>query len=271
MPVLEHNGVRLSYDVTGTGAPVIFVQGVGIHGSGWRPQVDALRARFTCLTFDNRGIGRSSPVRRLTVEQMAGDVLGLMDACGWADAHLVGHSLGGLVALRVALAARGRVRSLALLCTFARGRDAARSARMLWLGLRSRVGTRAMRRRAFLGIVLPPEALASGDLEAIAAGLAPIFGHDLADHPAVEMAQLKAMRREDVTAELPRLAGVPTLVVSARHDPIAPPALGRAIADGIPGARYELLEHTSHGAPIHDADRVNALLLEHFERVAVAT
>ena len=153
---------------------MIFVQGVGIHGGGWRPQVDALRARFTCLTFDNRGIGRSSPVRRLTVEQMAGDVLALMDACGWADAHLVGHSLGGLVALRVALAARGRVRSLALLCTFARGRDAARSARMVWLGTRSRVGTRAMRRRAFLGIGLPPMPSPAGILEAIAAGLAPI-------------------------------------------------------------------------------------------------
>src|SRR3954447_6370523 len=85
MPALEHNGVRLSYDVTGTGAPVIFVQGVGIHGGGWRPQVDALQERFTCLTFDNRGIGRSSPVRRLTVEQMASDVVGLMEACGWAD------------------------------------------------------------------------------------------------------------------------------------------------------------------------------------------
>jgi aminoacrylate hydrolase len=71
------------------------------------------------------------------------------------------------------------------------------------------------------------------------------------------------MRRADVTADLPRLANTPTLVVSARHDPIAPPALGRRIADGIPGARYELLEDASHGAPIQHRARINALLREH--------
>ena len=134
MAILDRGDVQIWYDVTGTGPPVLVIQGVGLHGGGWRPQVDALAQEFACATFDNRGVGRSGAVRSVTVDAMVRDALAVMDACGWAAAHVVGHSLGGLVALRAALDAPDRVRSLALLCTFARGREAGSSARMMWLG-----------------------------------------------------------------------------------------------------------------------------------------
>jgi pimeloyl-ACP methyl ester carboxylesterase len=95
---------------------------------------------------------------------------------------------------------------------------------------------------------------------------APFLGHDLADHPPIEGQQLAALRAEDVTSELHEISA-PTLVVSAAHDPIAPPALGRALATAIPGARYELLSDQAHGAPILAAETVNALLLAHLDRV----
>jgi pimeloyl-ACP methyl ester carboxylesterase len=175
--------------------------------------------------------------------------------------------MGGLVALRLALASPKRVRSLALLCTFATGDVPTRpSPRMMWLGLLTRVGSRRSRRRAFLRMVLPPDALAREDRDALAARLAPLFGHDLADHPPIVMKQLGAMRGYDLTPRLGELAGVPTLVVSAAHDPIAPPSAGRAIAAGLPGARYVEIADASHGVPIQQADRVNALLLDHFAR-----
>ena len=81
--------------------------------------------------------------------------------------------------------------------------------------------------------------------------------------PAVESAQLAAMRGYDATPGLGRLAAIPTLVVSAGHDPIAPPALGRALAAGIPGARYVLLPDAAHGVPLLAADTINELLLTH--------
>jgi pimeloyl-ACP methyl ester carboxylesterase len=184
---IEHRGCRLAYNVRGDGPPVLLIQGVGLHGDGWRPQVDELAARNRCLTFDNRGMNRSQPIGvPLSVEQMAEDALVLMDAQGWESAHVVGHSLGGLIALHLALSARKRVRSLALLCTFARGRDATRlSPWMIWTGLRARIGTRRQRRRAFLKLVLPSETLAASDPDALAERLAPIFGHDLAGQPPV--------------------------------------------------------------------------------------
>src|SRR4051812_16154786 len=104
---LTHRGCPLSYRVTGSGPPVVLIQGVGVSGDGWRPQFAALSEQFACLTFDNRGVGRSVPAGEpITVSQMAEDVLVLMDAAGWASAHLVGHSLGGPVALHAALCAR---------------------------------------------------------------------------------------------------------------------------------------------------------------------
>jgi pimeloyl-ACP methyl ester carboxylesterase len=266
--ILEHAGCRLAYEVGGDGPPVLFIQGVGVHGRGWTPQVEALSPEFRCLAFDNRGMGRSRPAsRRLSVEQMAEDARALMDAQRWEAAHVVGHSLGGLVATELALAAPARVRSLSLLCTVARGRDATRpSGRMLWIGLRSALGPRRWRRRAFLEIVLTPEERIRGDLDATAARLEPLFGHDLAVRAPGTIGQLRALRAYDATPRLGRLGAVPTLVLSAAHDPIAPPRFCRTLAAAIPGARYVELPDAAHGAPIQCADGVNALLRDHLRQ-----
>lgn len=265
---VEHRGCKLHYRVEGQGPRVLFIQGVGVHGDGWRPQVHGLASQFECLTFDNRGIGKSQPIGEpITVELMADDALAVMTAAGWDSAHVVGHSLGGLVAQHLALSARPRVQSLALLCTFARGKDAGKlTPWMFWVGMRTRVGTRRMRRMAFLQIVMPPEALAIADREKLAADLAPLFGHDLADHPPAEMKQLNAMKKYDATPRLAELAGLPTLVVSATHDRIARPESGKAIAAGIPGAKFVEEPDASHGLPIQFAERVNEMLREHVNR-----
>jgi len=261
----EHLGCRLAFRVDGSGPPVVLIQGVGVSGSGWTPQVDALRDEFACLTFDNRGMGASQPMGApITVRQMADDALWLMDQLGWGSAHVAGHSLGGPVALEMALSHPARVRSLCLMNTIARGRDAtALTPRMLWLGMRSRIGPRRARRRAFLEIVMPPDALASVDRDALAAELAPLFGHDLADQPPVAMKQLGALRAYDATDRLGRITGIPTLVMSAAHDPIAPPRHGHALANAIAGARYVEFDDASHGLPLQHAARVNDLLREH--------
>ena len=264
--VVEHRGCRIAYSVTGSGPAVLLIQGVGVQGAGWRPQTAELVAGHTCLWFDNRGMGRSQPVgAEITVAQMADDARAVLDAERIPSAHVVGHSLGGLVALQLALAARHCVRSIALLCTFTGRRTAAPlTPRMVWLGLRARVGTRSMRRRGFLRLVLPPGATADAD------ELAQLFGHDLADQPPVVPAQLRAMQATDVSERLGELAGLPALVVTAAHDPIAPPRAGQALRAGLTGARYVEVANASHGLPITHADLVNRLLREHFAVVESA-
>lgn len=260
----EQDGCRLGYDLRGRGPGVLFLQGVGVQGDGWRPQTDALTDRLACLTFDNRGVGRSRPAgAAITVERMAADAAAVLDAAGWPAADVVGHSLGGPVALELALRHPDRVRSLVLMCTFAGGKTAAPlTPRMLWLGARARVGTRRMRRRGFLRLLYAPAGYPS-DPDAAAAALAPLFGHDLGDTPPAAGDQLRALRAYDATARLGELSGKRVLVLTAAHDPIAPPSAGRALAAGIPGSRYVEVPDASHGLPITHADRVNELLAEH--------
>ena len=80
MPVIDTAGARIYYTREGTGPPVLLVQGVGVIGHGWKPQVDGLRDAFTLITIDNRGIGRSTSAAPPTIEQMAGDVIAVADA-----------------------------------------------------------------------------------------------------------------------------------------------------------------------------------------------
>jgi len=256
---------EIAYHAAGSGPAVLCIQGVGVIGEGWRPQIDALSSRFRMIAFDHRGIGGSSPGRPpLTIEQMAADAVAIADAAGADRFHVVGHSMGGLIAQHVAVSAPSRLLSLALLCTFPDGRNAtAFSVRLMMLGLRSRIGTRAMRRRGMLRLIMPDAYLRTVDASRLAQDLARLFGRDLGDQPPIVMKQLRAMKRYGEVAWPGGQGRVPTLVVSGAHDPIAPPKFGRALAAQIPGARYVEFDQASHALPIQCADDVNALLAEH--------
>jgi pimeloyl-ACP methyl ester carboxylesterase len=266
MPTLETPGASLHYSWAGAGPPVLLIQGVGVVGDGWTPQVDGLKDRFTLISFDNRGIG-SSTIRdgRLTIEDMAGDALAVVDAVGFDRVHVVGHSMGGVIAQAVALHSPHRVKSLAFLCTFARGKDGSHvTLAMLATAMRMRIGTRPMRRNAFLELIMPARYLQQVDRPALASRLQPLFGHDLADQPTIVMKQLRAMSKFDAGARLRELAPIPTLVVAAAEDRIAIPSSGRALAAAIPGAKYVEIPDAGHGLPIHRADETNALLAGHW-------
>ncbi|HXW07143.1 MAG TPA: alpha/beta fold hydrolase [Vicinamibacterales bacterium] len=266
MATIDRGGARIHYQAAGHGPAVLLIQGVGLVGEGWRPQIEGLRDRFTLVAPDNRGIGRSvAPAGRLTIEDMATDALAVMDAMGAERFHLAGHSMGGIIAQEVALRAPARVRSLALLCTFARGSQGSKlTPALLIAAIRMRIGTRRMRRHAFLELVMPSAYLRGQDTDRLAEDLRPLFGHDLAEQPSIAMRQLRAMARYDSSGRLAALGGIPTLVVAASGDRIAVPAYGRALTAAIPGARYVEIGDAGHGVTIQRADEVNGLLASHF-------
>jgi pimeloyl-ACP methyl ester carboxylesterase len=247
------------------------IQGVGAVGTSPNPQIERLTKHYTCLTFDNRGIGASQPAgRKVTVEQMASDALRLLDEVGWESAHVVGHSLGSLTALQLALRAKKRVRTLTLLCAFARGADAVQlSAALLWIIARIKLGPRWIRRQAFMELVLAPEELRAarrGGINRVARRLEGVLGHDLGDIPPVTSAQVAAMRSQNLTPRLRELAGIPTLVINGEKDPLAKPASGKALAAAIPGARYMEIRGTSHAMPILQDEACAKLILEHLRQ-----
>jgi 3-oxoadipate enol-lactonase len=117
--------MRIAWESTGDGAPVLLVQGLGYGRWGWDPVVPGLAERYRVLTFDNRGIGESDkPDGPYTAREMAGDALQVLDEAGVDRAHVVGASLGGMIAQEVAAAAPGRVGRLVLCCTTPGGPDA---------------------------------------------------------------------------------------------------------------------------------------------------
>jgi pimeloyl-ACP methyl ester carboxylesterase len=115
-------GARIAYELRGTlrgRRPwLVLVQGLGFDRSGWRPVVGRLGRRFRLVLIDNRGSGRSDPPDdSLTVRDMARDVISVMDAAGIETAHVLGVSLGGMVAQEVAIGYPARVDHLVLCCT----------------------------------------------------------------------------------------------------------------------------------------------------------
>lgn len=273
MPSLDRGGWLLHYEVAAEAGedsehnkrpPVLLIQGCGVAGEGWRPQFDALARDHRVAFFDHRGIGKSELGGPVTIAEMTNDARAVLDALGWSSAHVVGHSMGGVVAQQLGLDAPERVRSLALLCTFYRGRDGARlTPWLLWISLRMRLGPRAARRRAFLEMVMPAALLTTSDRDAMAAEVGAVFGRDLADQPGIAMQQVRALGAHDASARLDQLSSIPTLVVSATEDRIAPRAQGRALAGAIRGSRYVEIAEAAHGVTIQKADEITELLREH--------
>ena len=265
MPVLPTRGARIRYSRTGAGEALLLIQGVGAVGDAWMPQVEALRYRFNVITFDNRGIGASAITKgRLTIESMADDALAILDAEGIDRCHVVGHSMGGLIAMQLALTSPRRVKSLALLSTFPDGKSGSRLTVSNFLtGIRTRIGTKAMRRRAFLSLVLSRAGMRPENIGRLTAQMTNLFGRDLADQPSIIMRQLRAMSRFDPTWRLRSLASIRTLVVTGEEDRIAVPAYGRKLAAAIPGAVYMELAKAGHAVPIESAALINRLISEH--------
>ena len=276
MNSVNTRGAQLSYSRTGVGDAVLLIQGVGAVGNAWRPQVEALRHKFSVITFDNRGIGASTITDggRLTIEGMAEDALAILDAEGINRCHVVGHSMGGLIATQLALMWPRRVESLALLCTFPDGRSGSRLTFDTFLtGVRTRIGTRRMRREAFLSLVLSTAGMEDSARPGLEATITELFARDLADQPSIIMRQLRAMARYDAMWRLRSLGSIRTLVMSGEQDRIAKPEYGRALAAAIPGAAFVEVAYAGHALPIESPWIVNRLLAEHLgdERRRIAS
>jgi 3-oxoadipate enol-lactonase len=246
--------MSLHVERTGSGRRVLFIQGVGVAGCGWSPQVEALHGDLAW--FDNRGIG-ASPGKPGSVEDMARDALDVMDGLGWADALLVGHSLGGVIAQQVAVLAPERVTGLALLCTFAQGSAAISLApRDMWLNMRTVIGTASMRRTAFFELVTDPSLPST---EENMGALEKVFGRKLSALPPAARAQVMALSRADLRASITDFSG-PRLVLSATHDRVAPIGQGRALAAVLQTPLVEV--PGGHAVTVQEASLVNRYLAD---------
>jgi 3-oxoadipate enol-lactonase len=133
MPKIRANGIELFFEESGAGEPLLLIAGFACDHTNWRKLVPSLASSYRLITFDNRGVGQStSPATPYTIDQMAEDTIGLLDAIDLTSVHIAGHSMGGQIALELALACPGRVKSLILLSSCAKMDERGRTVIELW-------------------------------------------------------------------------------------------------------------------------------------------
>jgi 3-oxoadipate enol-lactonase len=245
MPKAGAGGIELYYESAGDGEPLLLIQGMsGTHVAWGEPFRSALEAEFDCVVFDNRGVGLSGDVSEpFTIAEMAADAAALLDALGIESAHVLGISMGGMIAQELALAQPDRLHSLTLGCSYCGG-----------------PGSQLMDPTDFQGLA---EAMASGDQDRVframyELNLSPGFRAEESRFPEfVAMAaaapvprqtvelQLQAIIGHDTSARLPGLS-LPTLVIHGTVDRVLGYPNGPLIASLIPAAKLETLDEVGH-------------------------
>ena len=261
---LTKTGPRLSYQVFGSqGPPVLFIMGFGMPGAVWGPQVDELQSDHRCCHYDHLGVGESDrgPFLR-TIPAMADDAVRILDDLSWDQAHVVGVSMGGMIAQELALRSADRCQSLTLVATHGGAPVASlptlRGMRFFVQGL---FGGQKNRMRSLPRLLYPDEFLESIGPTAIRSHLDVRLGHP----PALRtvLGQLYAVWRHSTESRLPEIQ-MPTLLVRPGKDILIRPTQTDRLAQRIPNARVLRFDDSGHGVTFQKAAELNAALREHF-------
>jgi len=253
VPFADVRGQRLHYeDTAGAGPVVAFSHGLLMDASMWDAQVEALRGRYRCIAWDERGHGQTGTAYEdFTYEDSADDLAGLLRSLGIERATLVGMSQGGYLTQRAAARHPGIAQALVLISTQATQEEQAKVA--VYDALID----------AWEGGGLTDELA-----ETIAAL---IIGSDYAETGTwvakwkrIDRANLRTIyrplvTRRDFTARLPEL-DVPALVIWGEQDPAIAKDHARRLADGLPQGRLEIVPGAGHGVNFTHPEAVNALL-----------
>jgi aminoacrylate hydrolase len=239
-------------------APTIVLSaGLGGLGTFWQPQFTALSERFHVIAYDHRGTGANKGVlpEHYTIAAMADDVVSILDRAEVERCHFMGHALGGLVGLQLALSFPSRVSGLVLVnawqtvSSHTRRCFAARLALLEGSGLEAYVQAQP--------IFLYPAAWLMQHEDRVAREVA----HGIAHFQGVEnlTKRIGALMAFDVSARLAEIR-IPTLVAGTRDDVLVPYLCSEALAAGIPGAKLWLAAEGGHASTTTDPEGFNFAL-----------
>ncbi|HEV2477834.1 MAG TPA: alpha/beta fold hydrolase [Candidatus Dormibacteraeota bacterium] len=258
MPSANANGVELEYDTFGdpAGAPLLLIGGLGVQMIGWDEEFCELLASrgFRVIRYDNRDVGLSTWMdggAGYTLDDMAADAVGLLDALGIPAAHIAGASMGGFIAQLVALNHPERVLTLTSMISGPNGEDQVQPTPQAMALLMTPV-PETRQARIDLGLRSKKELLGPADPFDESYERARVArAIDRAYHPAGFVRQLQAIGA--ASSRVSRLAElrVPTLVVHGDADILVPVENGRLVAAAIPGARLLEIPGMGHDIPQH--------------------
>ena len=258
MKALRPDGAEIAWYDEGSGTPILLIMGLAYPAAAWFRQVPVLASRHRVLTLDNRGSGATglAPGAPYTVEQLAGDCVAVLDEAGVEQAHVVGISMGGLMAQELALSYPARVQSLTLMASHP-GTAAGVWPQDVMDFLQARLGMPVEERSEFSipfnYVPSTPRELIEEDWRVREAGTAGPEGYAAQGGTGIWCGYER----------LPSMS-VPTLVVHGAQDRLVVPANGEKLAAAIPDAKLALVEGANHLLTTDQCDEVNALLLEWF-------
>jgi len=253
MTTVSIGDADIYFEEHGSGEPVLLVAGLGGAGSYWAPNVAAFASRYRTVIHDHRGTGSSTHSRiQYSIEQMADDVLRLMDKLGIESAHLVGHSTGGAIGQVLAIDHPERLKSVVLYASWTRSDPfmhrlmAARRSLVLDSGSLAYLRTTPV-------FLYPDWWVNEND-----ALLASREDKGIAKFPPAEIvaSRIDAVLAFDRTQDLPRI-GIPTLVLCAKDDFLTPLYFSEALAKEIPGAKLSILPRGGHACSEVMAEEFN--------------
>ena len=260
MPVLERKRHFIHFETLGDpgNPPLLLIMGLALSSRAWDRLPELMARRFHVIAFDNRGTGKSARVGvAYRMGSLANDAAAVLAAAGVGSAHVFGISMGGMIAQELAIRHPGRVRSLALGCTFASWRKGTPPSMRTKLDLLL-LNMGFVNRHRIGRILVGAEWHAANPLGAVE-------WIKRAERTALRFAtaQVLAIARHHT---LPRLSQIraPTLVITGGADRLVPPANSEVLAQSIPGARLLVLPGAGHCFPLErEAETVRALT-EHF-------
>ena len=257
MSIAKVDSIELYYEEHGSGDPLLLIMGLAADSMAWLFQVPEFSKHYRTIVFDNRGVGRSSkPAGPYSIGQMADDTAGLLDALGIDRAHVVGVSMGGMIAQELVLRHPRRVRGLVLACTYPEpDADIERQRQFSVEQLGGKVisggdiqiDLKALDPMAFFQQLLPL-AFNQEFIEKELPKIIPLFAGALQYGFSMEaiLGQVAAVMTHKATDRLHRITS-PTLVITGDADRLVPPANSDVLAKHIPGARLVKIPGGSHG------------------------
>jgi pimeloyl-ACP methyl ester carboxylesterase len=245
------------YERAGSGEPMLLVNGLAADHTGWAPQFDGLSRHFDVVVFDNPGIGQTTgPPGPYTTELFADAAAALLGELGLERVHVVGASMGGAIAQQIALRHPGRVRSLAVHCSFARADAQLRALLRNWQACADALPLLDLVRQLWLWVFTPRHYAEHGD--ALAELEREVLEAPFPQSAAQFREQAEACLAHDVLDRLGEIRA-PTLVTVGDSDRLTPPHHSFAIRERIPGALLHVWPAMGH-APFWEApDEFNEL------------
>ncbi|MDB5656485.1 MAG: putative aminoacrylate hydrolase RutD [Tardiphaga sp.] len=252
------DGAEIYYETHGSGDAIVMSAGMGGGGAFWTPQLAALSARYQVVLYDHVGTGRSRTVDRpRTIAGMADDIVSVMDAAGLKAAHVVGHAIGGIVGLELAMRQPKRLRSVTVVNGWGRADPFLRRCFEVRREILKQSGPRAYVRAQPL-FLFPPQWISENE-----ARLDADEPHMIAHFPeaATMNARIEMFLAFDPGERL-RTIDTPVLVTTAADDALVPAYLTRELAAAIPGAQLREVAYGAHAFTAVTPDVFNTMLLE---------